>query len=329
MAINLLALEPHKIARDLSGYITYIYGEPKTGKTTLGSQMPAPLLLAFEKGYNAIANIYAQDITSWAEMKQVVTQLKKKEVKDTFKTVIIDTVDIAAQLCDKYVCDQNDVDTIGQIPYGGGWGLLKKEFETTFRAITQMGYAVYFISHAKEGVFKKKDGTEYSVIRPSVTNTYNAIIENMADIYGYMHQEVEDGIQKRIITLRSKDGSISCGGRFQYLPEEIGPTYKDLVKALNEAIDKEVEAKGEEYVTETAEIHVTEELNFDDLMDEFNEVIGSLKRNYPDDDEFGEKIAPRIQQIVERYLGRGKKVSQCTREQVEMLSLIVADLKEL
>lgn len=29
MAINLLALEPHKIARDLSGYITYIYGEPK------------------------------------------------------------------------------------------------------------------------------------------------------------------------------------------------------------------------------------------------------------------------------------------------------------
>lgn len=50
MAINLLALEPHKIARDLSGYITYIYGEPKTGKTTLGSQMPSPLLLAFEKG---------------------------------------------------------------------------------------------------------------------------------------------------------------------------------------------------------------------------------------------------------------------------------------
>ena len=29
MAINLLTLEPHKIARDLSGYITYIYGEPK------------------------------------------------------------------------------------------------------------------------------------------------------------------------------------------------------------------------------------------------------------------------------------------------------------
>lgn len=27
--IDLLAIEPHKISRDLSGYITYIYGMPK------------------------------------------------------------------------------------------------------------------------------------------------------------------------------------------------------------------------------------------------------------------------------------------------------------
>ena len=45
--INLLNLKPHQVSRDLSGYITYIYGAPKTGKTTLGSQMPKPLLLAF------------------------------------------------------------------------------------------------------------------------------------------------------------------------------------------------------------------------------------------------------------------------------------------
>lgn len=30
MAINLLNLQPHKVSRDLSGYITYIYGRPKT-----------------------------------------------------------------------------------------------------------------------------------------------------------------------------------------------------------------------------------------------------------------------------------------------------------
>ena len=30
MAINLLGIEPHKVSRDLSGYITFIYGPPKT-----------------------------------------------------------------------------------------------------------------------------------------------------------------------------------------------------------------------------------------------------------------------------------------------------------
>lgn len=30
MAINLLNLTPHKVSRDLSGYITYVYGRPKT-----------------------------------------------------------------------------------------------------------------------------------------------------------------------------------------------------------------------------------------------------------------------------------------------------------
>ena len=126
MAINLLALEPHKVSRDLSGYITYIYGPPKSGKTTLGSQMPKPLLLAFERGYNAIPGIIAQDITSWSEVRQVLRELKKPEVKETFSTIIVDTVDIAAVFCEKYVCAQNDVDTISAIPYGQGWGLLKK-----------------------------------------------------------------------------------------------------------------------------------------------------------------------------------------------------------
>ena len=49
MAINLLDLKPHKVSRDLSGYITFIYGAAKVGKTTLATLMPSPLLLAFER----------------------------------------------------------------------------------------------------------------------------------------------------------------------------------------------------------------------------------------------------------------------------------------
>jgi hypothetical protein len=57
MAIDLLSIKPHKVSRDLSGYITFIYGPAKTGKTTFGSKMPGHLILAFERGYNALPGV--------------------------------------------------------------------------------------------------------------------------------------------------------------------------------------------------------------------------------------------------------------------------------
>ena len=133
MAINLLNIEPHKVSKDLSGYITYIYGAPKTGKTTLATQMPGALLLAFEAGYNALPGVMAQDVTTWGEMKQVYRELKKPEVKETYKAVVVDTIDIAAEKCQKYVCQQNGIDNLGDLGYGRGWTAYKQEFNEVFR----------------------------------------------------------------------------------------------------------------------------------------------------------------------------------------------------
>lgn len=328
MGINLLELEPHKVSRDLSGYITYLYGQPKVGKSTLGSQMPKPLLLAFERGYNALSGVYAQDITNWSEFRQVVRELKKPEVKEKFQTIIVDTADVAANYCEKYVCSQNGVDAIGAIPYGQGWTMLKKEFEDTFRTVTQLGYAVLFIAHSKEGVFKTQDGVEYSIIRPSMTDTYNKILENMADLYIYMYVDTKDGVTERKMKIRSEDNTIRCGSRFKYIASEIGANYEDLVKALNDAIDKEAEINGASAVTSEKQVVKTEILNYDDLMNRFSRAIDELVVKYPEP-EFSTKISPLIVEITERYLGKGKKVSQCTRDQVEMLNLIVVEIEEL
>lgn len=92
MAINLLNIQPTKVSRDLSGYITYIYGPGGAGKTTFGVATPKPLLLAFERGYNALGGVMAQDITTWSQMKEVMRELKKPEVKAAFSTIIVDTV---------------------------------------------------------------------------------------------------------------------------------------------------------------------------------------------------------------------------------------------
>ena len=37
---------------------------------------------------------------------------------------------------------------------------------------------------------------------------------------------------------------------------------------------------------------------------------------------------PRISQIIERYLGKGHKIADATLDQVELISLIVTDVRE-
>lgn len=56
MAINLLALEPHKVSRDLSGYITYIYGPPKSGKA-----QPLTDIIPTPEGYKEIGSLKVGD----------------------------------------------------------------------------------------------------------------------------------------------------------------------------------------------------------------------------------------------------------------------------
>lgn len=322
--IDLLNIKPHKVSRDLSGYITYMYGPTKIGKTTFGSQMPKALLLAFEKGYNALPNVYPQDVTSWSEMKMVLRDLNKKEVKDVFHSVIVDTIDVAATMCEKYVISQAGVDALNQIPYGGGWAKVKRELEDTFRSVTQMGYAVLFISHDKDSTFTRQDGSQYNKVIPTLGNSYNEIIKDMVDIYCYAHTVIKEGAPKRVLTLRSLDGTIDCGSRFRYIVPEVELSYEALVEALNHAIDEEVRHSGKEFVTNERNIGIEkEELNFDTLMEEFTELVKGIPN------EEMEYYAPRITEITDKYLGKGKKVSMATRDQVEQISLVVFDLKEL
>ena len=319
-----MKIQPHKVSRDLSGYITYLYGPGKIGKTTFGSQMPKPLLLAFEKGYNAIPNIQAADVSTWSEMKQILRQLKRPEVKQRYQSIIVDTIDIAAAACEKYIIDQNNVDTLNQIPYGQGWVQVKRELESTFRAVTQLGYAVLFISHDKDKTFKRQDGTEYNQIVPTLSNSYNEIIKNMVDIYGYAHLVIKEGVPNRALTLRSLDGTVDCGSRFRYMQPEISFSYNSLVDALNQSIDKEAERAGKEFITNERNTSTSyEELDFDALYKECSTMLKSIP---PEKKEY---YRPRIEEIIGRNLGKGKKISQITRNQVEQLSLIVYDLREL
>ena len=215
-------------------------------------------------------------------MKQIFRELKKPEVQEVYKTIIVDTVDIAADLCQKYICNQLGIDNMGDGGWGtNSWSKYKKEFEDVFRGLTMMGYAVVFISHSKTGTDKDQTGKEFGFTKPTTQSSALQIIENMADIYCYARMYLgSDGEEKRVLTLRSPAGSgISCGSRFKYITPEIPLSYESLTKAIGEAIDKEAKEHDNKFVTNEREsAPVLKDYDFDALMAQFEQMVGDLMR---------------------------------------------------
>ena len=293
------------------------------GKTTLASQAGSALILAYERGYNALPGVFAQDITSWGDTRAVLRELKKPEVKEKFQAVVVDTIDIAGTLCEKYVCAQNGVDRIGEIPYGQGWTLMKKEFDEVFRTIAQLGYAVFFISHDKDKEFKRKDGTSYNQTIPSCPTSFNEIAKNMADIYAYAEKYEENGQARVRLILRSIDNSVDTGCRFKYIVPETEMSYQALCKALNDAIDKEAQETNNMYVTnERTNYAVKEILDYNELIANFNVMAEKLMAAN------AEYYSPRITFIIEKYLGKGAKIADSTLAQVELIDQVNAEIQE-
>lgn len=326
--IDILSITPHEVSRDLCGYTVLLYGQPKTGKTTTAAQFPDALLLAFETGYLAIPGIKAAPVNSWSEFKKVLKQLKEPAAHEMYKNIIVDTVDIAYDLCEKFICSQNGVSKIGDVPYGGGYSQAKKEFDEALRLIPQLGYGLVMISHSQDKTFKDESGEEFNKIVPTLSNSPRLVVDRMSDIIGYAHPvQDEDGTVHTTLYMRGTP-RFDAGSRFKYTPDYIEFTYNNLVDAIGEAIDKQAAETNGQYVTNTpTQAHeVAPMANFDDLMAEFNEMVSQVQNATGSD--FSTAWAPRIKEIIENHLGKGKKIAEASRDQVEQLDLIVSDFKD-
>lgn len=326
MANALTMIKPHEVSRDLSGYSVLFYGTPKSGKTTIASHFPKSLVFAFEKGYSAIPGIMAIPVNSWREFRSFLMDLREDETKEMYKTVVIDTADIAWDYCSDYICQQNGVSKIGDIAYGGGYALAQREFDTCIRKILQMDYGHVLISHSKEKTLKDEQGNEYDQIMPTLENKARLICERTCDIIGMCRpvKEADGSVQTRLF-LRETPRYVA-GSRFKYIVDSIPFTYDNLVKAIADAIEKEAQETGNKYITATkANLHVAPEVktyDFKALIDEFQTIVGQLMAK-------SQSNRSKISGIVAEYLGGEKKVGDCTEDDAPQLDLILQELRTL
>ena len=141
----------------MADYVWHFYGEPGVGKTTLGNQFPSPLFISTEPGTSAM-HAASVNVGSWQDMKLVLDALQNE--KHSYKTVVLDTVDVAYSLCASHVCDSNGWVDVADGDWGRGWRAVDREWTNMIAKLRSLPMCAVFIGHEKREEIMERMGSK-------------------------------------------------------------------------------------------------------------------------------------------------------------------------
>lgn len=329
-SLDITELEETCITTSLLGKIVLLWGLNNTGKSKVASQLfpGRTLFVATEKGYNAIGGMRKVDVDSWTDFRTIVTQLtakkKKEKARAMYDCVVVDVADRLPNLCNSYTCQSFDppVDNLADVPYGGGYAALNKEFDHQLNKLALSGYCVILICH-DETKIKGKKPNEYEYLVPK--NTFSkagSVLKDLPDFTIYLEPQGvdEEGHAKLSIGHCVQHDEFFARSRFTECPETIEPfTAENLKETIKIACEREAKKLGVrciEYAEEAQTLEKEKELKKvtkEEITKSIEPVFRALIQE-------GYKEA--VTGIVERYLGEGVKVSEAEDNQVDKLQFI-------
>ena len=206
-----LPTEPTPAVAELARVVMLLYGREGVGKTSLAAQFPKALFLCTEPGARHL-ELIRYDVSSWLDFKKACAAVPDHPSQ----TVVIDTIDIAYDYCQRTTCRKLGIDHPGDEGYGKGWDLCKRAFAEVISPLINCGKGVIFVSHETERTLEHRNGKKETRIVPSLSNTGRKILEPAADIvayYGFGVDEDGDSTEDRFLQLTG-DGMIFAKNRW-------------------------------------------------------------------------------------------------------------------
>lgn len=270
-------------------------------------------------------------------MKNYTKQLKKPEVRAMYDTIIIDTVGLMWGLAEKFIKTQKDIEDLTDLGFGKGYRAVRDEFQDVINSLGQMGYTLVFISHAEKKDYVDAMGVSHSGITPALDKRPKEIISGLVDVYAFINAEPDsNGKNKSVAYLRGGiygNTEIEAGSRYgEGLPIKIDWSYEELVKAVQSADEAmlsagiTISADNKTILEETAELEPKVKRSFSEVYKDVTTTLNALKERINNGDA---DLANQITQIIENYLGTGKKITEATPAQQDLVEAALNELKGL
>jgi hypothetical protein len=248
---------PVRPVSEVSRHRSYVlYGRSASGKTTLASTFPKPLLLldARDKGTDSIADvegIEVMDIETWTDFETVYWYLKQHPKK--YKTIVIDTLSQVQQVA----IEKQIGDNLEEGQRAGDWGTMtKRDWGTVASALKtwiinfrDLPMQVVFIAQDRVFNIEEEDEAEGLSpevgpgLMPSVVKHLNAAVTVIGNTF-IRDKTIVKGVGKKKREFKKTQYCLRIGPHAIYTtkirkPKKVklksvmvDPTYEDLVEII-------------------------------------------------------------------------------------------------
>ena len=138
---------------------TVIYGPEGIGKSTFAAKFPEPVFIDTEGSTKDMDVARLPRPSSWQMLMEEIQYIKDKNLS-VCKTLVIDTVDWAEQMCSEHICTSHQKKGIEDFGYGKGYIYVKEEFGRFLNRLSDVveaGVNVVLTAHTQLRKFEQPD----------------------------------------------------------------------------------------------------------------------------------------------------------------------------